>query len=93
VPTPRVPDRRLWPHQHASPRPAGARLPATCPASAAVSVGNGGPLFTGVTYAIGGVFSAGDTDTAAEAPSYPYRDVGVPPSASSHDTRVMFTRW
>jgi len=64
-------------------RPAGARLPMTCPASVAASIGTGGPLFAGVTYAIGGVFSTGDTDTATEAPSYPCRDTGVPPSASS----------
>ena len=48
-----------------------------------VSVGTGGPIFAGVTYAIDDVFSAGDTDTAAEAPSYPCRDASVPPSASS----------
>ena len=64
-------------------RPAGARLPATCPVGAAASVGTGGPLFAGVTYATGNVLSASDTDTAAEAPSYPCRDAGVPPTASS----------
>jgi len=31
----------------------------------------------------GGVFPAGDTDTAAEAPSCPCRDAGVPPTGSS----------
>jgi len=55
----------------------------TCPAGAAASVGAGGPLFAGVTYTTGDVFPAGDTDPAAEAPSYPGRDVGVPPSAPS----------
>jgi len=63
--------------------PAGARLPATCLAGATASVGTGSPLFAGVTYATGGVFPAGYTDTAAEAPSCPCCDAGVPPTASS----------
>ena len=64
-------------------RLAGARLPATCPAGAAAFVGTGGPLVAGVTYATGGVFSTGDTDTTAEAPWYQCCDAGVPPVASS----------
>jgi len=64
-------------------RPAGARLPAMCPAGAPASVSTGGPLFAGVTYATGGVFHAGDTDTVVAAPSWPCRDAGVPPTASA----------
>ncbi|XP_021317708.1 uncharacterized protein LOC110435924 [Sorghum bicolor] len=47
-----------------------------CPAGAPASVGTGGPLFAGVTYATGGVFHAGDTDTVVAAPSWPCRDAG-----------------
>ena len=63
-------------------RLADARLPAMCPAGAAAYVGIGGPLFAGVTYAISNVFSTGDTESAAEDPSYQGRDAGVPSSAS-----------
>ncbi|XP_021316638.1 uncharacterized protein LOC110435422 [Sorghum bicolor] len=52
-------------------RPASARLPATCPAGAAASGGAGGPLLAGVTCA------TGDTDPAAEAPSFSGRDAGL----------------
>ena len=61
----------------------GARLPATCLASAAAFVSTSGPLFAEVTYTTGDVFPACDTDPVAAAPSYLGRDAGVPRSAPS----------
>jgi len=76
VPTPRVPDRQLRPHRHAS--------PSRCVSTSDV------PDWRRClrrhrwpAYATGGVFSANDTDIVAKAPSYPCRDAGVPPFASS----------